>query len=232
MRSNSPDKAHTEKIRFGRRVFIGLMGAGALALLFGRQAASSLSQRFFRKTNPEEEGFFRFYNINGIPDIKLPDWNLTVDGLVEKPITINLEQLKALPGQSQRKNFVCVTGWAVKNVGWKGINLKTVIDLVKPKPQARFITFHSAELPYFDSLSVSQAVENGVILAYEMNGQPLSPEQGWPLRLLVPPMYGYKSVKWLVRMEFTEQPAIGFWEKAGYPTDAYLGSPIPFLPPF
>ena len=232
MRSNSPDRAHTEKIRFGRRVFIGLIGAGTLALLFGRQAASNLSHRFSRNTSPEAEGFFRFYNISGIPDINLSEWSLTVDGLVEKPMTLNFDQFIALPGQSQRKDFACVTGWVVKNVAWKGIRLKTIFDLVKPKPQAGFITFHSAETPYFDSLSVSQALENGVMLAYEMNGQPLSQEQGWPLRLLVPPMYGYKSVKWMVRMEFTEQPAIGYWEKAGYPVDAYLGAQVPIFPTF
>lgn len=227
------DIAHVKRVRFGRRVFLGILGAGVVALAVGRQVSSRVSERLSGgEMTGYDNAFFRYYNVSGVPDIKLSGWGLTVDGLVEKPTTLNLEKLMAIPTQSQRRNFECVTGWVVKNVTWKGIRLKTIFDLVKPKPGANFITFYSAETPYFDSLSLSQALENGVILAYEMNGQPLSREQGWPLRLLVPPMYGYKSVKWLARMEFTEQQTIGYWEKAGYPVDAYLGAQVPIFPTF
>lgn len=231
MDGDMQDKAHVMKVRFGRRVFLGILGAGAFALALGRQVSSLVGERFSSGGSADDvNGFFRYYNVSGTPQIAPQEWRLTVDGLVENPTTWDLEQFKSLPGHSQRTNFECVTGWVVKNVPWRGVRIETILDIVKPRPQARFITFYSAESPYKDSLSLPQAREKGVMLAYEMKREPLTQEQGWPLRLLSPPMYGYKSVKWLVRMEFTEEQAIGYWEQEGYPVDAYLGTPAPFFP--
>ncbi len=125
--------------------------------------------------------------------------------------------------QKQISFFQCVTGWAVHNVRWRGVALKTLIDMAGVKPGATHLTFYSGDGRYTDSLSLEQALAADTLLAYELGGQPLLRAQGSPLRLTVPPMYGYKGVKWLERIEFTDRAVAGYWQQRGYDIDAWIG---------
>ena len=107
------------------------------------------------------------------------------------------DQLLALPRAEQVSDFHCVTGWSVDNVHWAGVRLRDLLAAVRPTPDAEALTFVSAEHPYSDSLTLDQALLPDVMLAYEMDGEPLTRPHGAPVRLVIPEMYGYKGVKWV-----------------------------------
>ena len=129
----------------------------------------------------------------------------------------------ALPGEHRASDFHCVTGWSVDNVKWEGIRPKTIIDLVKPKPSAKFVTLQSLETPYVDQISMAQFQEPNAMLARHQDGKPLTRSHGAPLRLVLPRMYGYKNVKWVRELRFDSVAAPGYWEQRGYDVDAWVG---------
>ena len=129
--------------------------------------------------------------------VDLKTWRLKIEGLVDKPLFLSLDEIKALPQKIQTKNFVCVEGWGLDNQKWEGIHLKEVFSKVKISPKARFITFHALGGQYKDSLSLKEALEPDTMLAYKLNDKNLSPDHGFPLRLIIPRMYGYKGVNGL-----------------------------------
>lgn len=159
---------------------------------------------------------FRIRSIEKSPPFDPDNWTLTIDGLVDGPHVISFNELLKLENEEQTSDFHCVEGWSVDDVAWKGVRLKTLFDMVALKPEAKFVTFHSASGQYKDSLSVEEATEPGVLLAYEMYGEPLPQEQGRPLRLVIPRMFGYKGVKWVNRITLTETQEIGYWVARGY----------------
>jgi DMSO/TMAO reductase YedYZ molybdopterin-dependent catalytic subunit len=150
-------------------------------------------------------------------------WRLEITGLVAKPRSFTYDELLALPRAEQISTFHCVTGWTVKNVHWAGVRFKDILDLVEPLPTARAIRFDSLEQPYNDSLTLEQAKLPEVMLAYELDGKPLSRPHGAPARVVIPEMYGYKGVKWLTRMELLPSQPTGYWENLGYDQDAWVG---------
>ena len=107
---------------------------------------------------------------------------------------------------------------------WDGLSIKALATLVQPLSQAKYVHFYSADGVYTESLSLAEAYDPTVLLAYGMQGQPLLTRQGYPIRLVVPKMYGYKSIKWVNRVTFSDQPLVGYWEQRGYPNEAFLGS--------
>jgi DMSO/TMAO reductase YedYZ molybdopterin-dependent catalytic subunit len=120
-------------------------------------------------------------------------------------------------------NFHCVTGWSVDNVRWGGVRFRDLLALAEPLPSAKAIRFVSLEQPYNDSLSLDQARLPNVMLAVDMDGQPLSRPHGSPARVVIPEMYGYKGVKWLTKMELVDHQPTGYWEGLGYDQNAWVG---------
>jgi DMSO/TMAO reductase YedYZ molybdopterin-dependent catalytic subunit len=116
-----------------------------------------------------------------------------------------------------------VTGWSVDNVHWGGVRLKDLFAEARPHPEAHALRFTSAEVPYVDYLTLRQGLLPDVMLAYQMDGAPLSRAHGAPLRLVMPQMYGYKGVKWLNRIDLVAETEDGYWEQRGYDRDAWLG---------
>jgi len=116
-----------------------------------------------------------------------------------------------------------VTGWTVKDVHWAGVRFKHLLDLVEPLPGAHAIRFVSLEQPYNDSLTLEQALLPDVMLAYELDRQPLSRPHGAPARVVIPEMYGYKGVKWLNRIELVAAQPSGYWQQHGYDQNAWVG---------
>ena len=155
---------------------------------------------------------FLIRSIEGTQKVDLKTWHLTIEGLVNKPISLTLDEINAFPRKIQIKNFICVEGWGLNNQKWEGVHLKEIFSKVKINPKAKFITFHATGGQYTDSLSIKEAIEPDTMLAYKVNGKDLPPENGFPLRLIIPRMYGYKSVKWVERIVFTEEQELGYWE--------------------
>jgi DMSO/TMAO reductase YedYZ molybdopterin-dependent catalytic subunit len=213
----------------GRRAFLGLVLGGLSAFAWAGPASrilSPITSSFSQLgANLLPLGGWRIYTITGVmPDLDPARWRLRVDGLVERPQEFSLAQLHALPRAEQVSTFHCVTGWTVDDVRWAGVRFRDLLAQVKPLPGAHSIRFVSAEVPYVDSLTLDQALLPDSMLAYEMQGKPLSRPHGAPARVVIPRMYGYKGVKWLARMEFVADRAPGgYWESLGYDRNAWVG---------
>ena len=158
-----------------------------------------------------------------MPNIDPADYRLRVDGLVETPATFSLADLKALPRAEQVSDFHCVTGWSRRR---RPLGRRPDRGPARARrgraTGAVALRFVSAEVPYEDSLTLEQALLPDVMLAYEMDGAPLSRPHGAPVRLVMPQMYGYKSVKWVEHIELG-RPGQGYWEQHGYDADAWIG---------
>ena len=156
------------------------------------------------------------------PEIAPSAYRLVVDGAVERPLTLTLDELLALPSVKQISDFHCVEGWVVDNVRWQGVRFQTLAEMAGPKKDAGFVTFYSEGDIYTDSLSLGQALLPDVLLAYSMWEEPLERKHGYPLRLVMPRMYGYKGPKWLKRVEFVPYRETGYWERRGWAIDAWI----------
>ena len=213
---------------YGRRAFLGLMAGGLTSLFWAGPAARALA--------PVTSGFsqllgnllpvggWRIYTISGsMPIFDERSWRLEITGLVRNPVQLTYAQLRALPRANQVSDFHCVTGWSVDNVRWGGVRFKDLLALADPLPAAKAIRFVSLEQPYDDSLTLDQVSLGNVMLAYEMDGQPLSRPHGAPARVVIPEMYGYKGVKWLTRMELVDLEPTGYWVGLGYDQNAWVG---------
>ena len=157
------------------------------------------------------------------PKIDLKTYTLEIGGEVEKPAKLSWNQVLALPRAESTSDFHCVEGWSVLDCRWEGVQFKRVVELVKPKQNARFVTFHCAD-GYTTSLTLDEVSGDDVLLAYRLNGEPLEEGTGFPLRLVVPSKYGYKSALWVVSIRFTIEKELGFWEKRGYSDSADVWS--------
>jgi DMSO/TMAO reductase YedYZ molybdopterin-dependent catalytic subunit len=223
-----PREVRREGLPIGRAAFLGtiLAGIGGIAIApriagFVNNAANALPEGLGSLV---PGGGWRIYSIlTPYPKFDPATYELHIHGLVEKPVTLRWNDVAALAGERQISTFHCVTGWTVSNVHWEGIRASTIAALVKPKPEARYVTFQSLEAPYIDQLSREQFELKDTMLARHMNGKPVSREHGAPLRVVVPQMYGYKGVKWLREIRYDAAPGAGFWEQRGYDIDAWVG---------
>jgi DMSO/TMAO reductase YedYZ molybdopterin-dependent catalytic subunit len=214
--------------RYGRAAFLALLGGGLSSLAWGTKVSGVLSPLTSSVSqllgNLFPVGGWRIYTISGsMPIFDSKTWRLEVGGLVAKPRTFTYDDLRALPQTRQSSDFHCVTGWTVHNVRWSGVRFRHLLDQVEPLPQAKAIRFSSLEQPYNDSLTLEQLHLRDVLLALDMDGQPLSRPHGSPARVVIPEMYGYKGVKWLTRIELVAHQPTGYWEGLGYDQDAWVG---------
>jgi DMSO/TMAO reductase YedYZ molybdopterin-dependent catalytic subunit len=198
-----------------RRGFIFLAALGLYHIILEKSAA-------WARVDYQHVKEFPIRSIEGTQKVDLKTWRLKIEGLVDKPISLSFDGIKALPQKVQTKNFICVEGWGLDNQKWEGVHLKEVFSRVKISPKAEFVTFHAVGGQYGDSLSLKEALEPDTMLAYKLNGKDLSPDQGFPLRLIIPRMYAYKGVKWVERIVFTERQEVGYWEKGGYSVDGSI----------
>jgi DMSO/TMAO reductase YedYZ molybdopterin-dependent catalytic subunit len=153
------------------------------------------------------------------PHIHLDVYRLTIDGEVDNPMVLDWAQVQALPKVVSGSDFHCFEGWSVLNCKWEGIRFKDIEKLVKPKAVAKAVTFESADT-YNTSLYREELTGDDVLLAFRLNDEPLEEGYGFPLRLVVPSKYAYKSALWVVRIRFTRAKELGFWERRGYSDSA------------
>ena len=174
---------------------------------------------FLKKMGIKTINRFRIRSIEQTPSFDPDTWELSIEGLVESPLKINYNELLELESEEQITDFHCVEGWSVDTVKWKGVRPGVLFDKAGLKPDAAFAAFHSASGLYIDSLSLKEALEPEVLLAYNMYDEPLPLENGGPLRLVIPRMFGYKNVKWVNKITIKETQDIGYWERYGYKID-------------
>ena len=158
-----------------------------------------------------------------MPTFDPATWRLKIGGLVEQPVSLSYDELRALPRVEQVSTFHCVTGWTVNNVHWAGVRMRDVLSRARPQATGHALRFVSMEVPYVDYLTMQQASLHDVMLAYEMDGKPLPREHGAPVRLIIPEMYGYKNVKWLQGIDVVPAAVNGYWEDLGYDLNAWVG---------
>jgi DMSO/TMAO reductase YedYZ molybdopterin-dependent catalytic subunit len=154
-----------------------------------------------------------------IPRTDLATWDFRVWGQVESPIRLTWSELQELPGREIRVDIHCVTRWSRFDTGFRGVHWSELARLVRPKPAARFVVAH-AEQGFTANVPLAALEDEHALLAYEADGEPLSPDHGWPLRLVVPSRYFWKSAKWLRGLELLDHDQPGFWERYGYHNEA------------
>ena len=168
-----------------------------------------------------------------VPLLPTGDWTVTVRGAVELEASWSLAELKQLPQVTRRIDIHCVTRWSRLDVEFMGVPLATLLAISVPRPQARFVSFvaHSSR-GHSTSLPLSVLAEADALVAFEADGQPLSPEHGGPVRVITPGRYFYKSLKWLAQIELLAVDRLGDWEAhAGYHNGADPWSEERFLAP-
>ena len=150
-----------------------------------------------------------------LPEISKEEWKLTVDGLAINPIELTWNEFMTFEQVVSVSDFHCVETWSVMDQKWEGVPFTTIIDLVKPRKDAKYVLFESYD-GYSSSLPVKELMKEGVILAHRLNDEPLPQPLGGPMRVVVPQKYGYKSPMWLTRTTFSKRDKLGYWEKGAY----------------
>jgi DMSO/TMAO reductase YedYZ molybdopterin-dependent catalytic subunit len=162
---------------------------------------------------------FPVLHVGSVPEFDAKTWDFVVEGMVENPVKLSFDEFLRLPKVVSISDFHCVTGWSKLNNRWEGVLFKTVVDLVKPLKDVRYVTV-VAEGDYTTSLPLDELLSDDVLLAYGFEGKPLEPVHGGPLRLVVPKKYAYKSAKWMRKLRFTKKQELGYWELRGYSNTA------------
>ena len=149
------------------------------------------------------------------PRFNLATWDFRLFGLVVEPVRLNMQQFRALPQTKLTTDFHCVTTWSRLDNQWEGVMAKDVVSLIRLKPEVRYVTIH-CEGGYTTNLTLKELLDDDVIFAHRHDGYDLHPDHGWPLRLVVPKLYAWKSAKWVRGIEFLAENHRGFWEVRGY----------------
>lgn len=215
-------------VRYTRRRLLVLGGAfvaGLAAVVAGLRALGGPAEVADKVGGPvaDQFGTFPVRSVEAVPDVPADDWVVKVDGLVERPLTLDRETWNGLERFAETVDFHCVEGWGVDDVRWVGVAPTVLLDQAGVKPEARYAAFHAYGGEYLSSVPLELVRDGQTLLADALAGQPLPAEHGGPLRLVVPRQLGYKSVKWVERIELTAESKRGYWESNGYPDDA----PVP-----
>lgn len=165
-----------------------------------------------------------------VPRVDLNAWDFRVWGDVEQEVRWNWEEFNRLPRTRLEMDIHCVTRWSMFDTIWEGVAVRTLVEqgIIKPRPSARFVIQH-AEYGFTANLPLEVVLANNFLLATHHNGEPLTPDHGYPLRGVVgyirgredlKTVYFWKGAKWLRGLEFTQDDQLGFWEQAGYHNEA------------
>jgi len=150
-----------------------------------------------------------------VPRFDPATWDLRAFGQVGADIRLSWQEFNHLPELETTSDFHCVTRWSRFDNHWRGVPFSEILKLAQPKPEAEHVLVH-AEQGYTANVPLADLKRDNVLLATHHDGQPLTPEHGCPVRLIVPHLYGWKSVKWVRSFEFLDREQAGFWERNGY----------------
>lgn len=231
----------------GRRDFLHKLGTGTLGLGFGVSVLGGIYRRAeaaeegrshdlsmkgtvnfkgfaAKEVTPNEEFYVTTYS-SKIPEIDPTRYRLRIEGLVDNPYTLTLNELEAMKDKAEYVTLECignpVGGDAIGNAYWEGVSLRKLLEKARPRPGLVKAAFY-AEDGYSDSIPYALAASGDVFLAFRMNGEPLPRIHGFPVRAIVPGIYGMKNVKWLSRIELVNHDFKGYWEKRGWSDEAVI----------
>ncbi len=227
-----------ELLRQGARlVAAALAGSGAAAWLARAAARGQTVFGRIRGLPPEVTPNREFYTVSKNffdPELDPRRWRLEVSGLVEHPYRLTLGELRALPSVSRPHTFECISnpvgGDLIGNAVWKGVRLRDLLDRARPKAGARKVVFWCAD-GYHTALPLEDAGDPDSFLAYEMNGEVLPKAHGFPVRAVIPGLFGMKNPKWITKMELTDKDHLGYWEQKGWSDDAVVKTMSKFTTP-
>ncbi|MBX7158731.1 MAG: molybdopterin-dependent oxidoreductase [Acidimicrobiia bacterium] len=206
----------------GRRAFLSLVGLGAGATVVAGVLGKAAQQTVSRVL---PTGRFRIYTVtDSLPTASLADWRLAVAGDVDSPLSLDYGSLRGLGTVDETSDFHCVTGWSVYDCVWSGVPLATVLDAAGASSTDGAVAFASFDGAYTESLTMEQARRPENLIATHLGGEPLSQAQGYPARVIVPSMYGYKGTKWVSEITVTDSADPGYWEVRGYDQDGWVGA--------
>ena len=210
---------------------------GGLAILVIGRAINDASEGGVQRSrsgepSPEVTPTDEFYVISKNLIDPRPDgstWRLRVGGATERTLTLNYEDMLAMPSQEQYTTMQCISnevgGDLIGNALWRGVPLSSVIEQAGPLPTAHHVFLRCVD-DYTDSIPIDFAMRPQTLLAYQMNGEPLTAKHGFPLRLLTPGKYGMKHPKWIIEIELMEDEQLGFWQRRGWSQEAPLNTTV------
>ncbi|MBI3209996.1 MAG: molybdopterin-dependent oxidoreductase [Candidatus Solibacter usitatus] len=154
---------------------------------------------------------------SGPPRIDMSRWRFQMVGLVKNEVSLNWEQMQALPRVKVFADFHCVTRWSRLGNVWEGVAAKTLVDLAGGiKPECQYVLAYGYDQGWTTNLPLAHFLADDALVALTHDGEPINEEHGGPARLIVPQLYSWKSAKWLAGLEFLEADRPGFWERNGY----------------
>ena len=162
---------------------------------------------------------FPVLHYGSTPSTDLASWDFKVFGEVDSPFNLTWAEFRALPRKTVQTDIHCVTRWTKLDTTWEGVPIQEILSRAQVRPAAGFVLAHS-EQGYTANMPLSVLNDDDVLLGDTFGGEPLELEHGWPLRLLVPKRYFWKSAKWIRGLEFVDHDILGFWERYGYNNDA------------
>lgn len=193
----------------------------AQRLAAARRAAAKQRQAISRESQPPGQTPTREWpsmDLGILPEVPGGGWRLSVSGLVERPLALNMVKLKALGSTEVTRDMHCVTGWSHLAASWAGVSGRALAQAAGVRPGARFVIVISAD-GYSTNMPIERFLAEGVLLADTADGKPLSARRGGPLRLVVPDLYFWKSAKWITEIQFVSEDVRGYWECRGYHND-------------
>jgi DMSO/TMAO reductase YedYZ molybdopterin-dependent catalytic subunit len=206
------------------------------------QEQASTTPNLLPQTGPKPKGFedpnlapilasevtptYLFYRIDInpiVPQVDSKSWNLTIKGLVEKPLTINYDQIKSMPSVEEYVTLECISnkigGDLISTALWKGVRLSQLLQKAAIKPNVKYVVFRCAD-GYDVGIPIEKSQMEGTILAYDMNYSPLTPKHGFPVRAIVPGLYGMMNPKWITEIELVDSVYEGYWQRLGWRNNA------------
>jgi DMSO/TMAO reductase YedYZ molybdopterin-dependent catalytic subunit len=150
-----------------------------------------------------------------VPVYDMKEWTLTVSGELERAVTFTYEQIQALAQTELVCDIHCVTRWSKLDTKWSGVRFRTLFEQLNVSPEAKYVMVH-ADPDYDTNVPLIDLLRDDVLLAWEYDGKLLTAKHGWPLRLIVPHLYFWKSAKWIRGFEFMKEDRLGFWERNGF----------------
>ena len=154
-------------------------------------------------------------HVGAVPEFDPATWRFSVGGLVERPYELSWQEFQSLPRVRVQADFHCVTTWSKFDNVWEGVSLRTIVERAAPKPDAHYVIQH-CDGGYTTNTPLEDLLRENVLLADTHSPEPLTPEHGGPLRMIVPHLYAWKSAKWIRGLEFVAADRAGYWEERGY----------------
>ena len=188
--------------------------------MFGEGSERKIQERAMRKVGrlPPGQSLTLKWPVlheGSVPRFDPSRWDFQVTGRVNKPLRLNWDEFTRLPMRQVTADMHCVTRWSRFDVRWEGVPFTEVMKLIDAKPEAKYVMV-LAEQGYTANVPLENLMHPTTLFALKHNGEPLPREHGYPVRLVVPELYAWKSVKWVRGLEFMEKDAPGFWEQNGY----------------